>query len=137
LFRDLEVGAPRPAERGGDVRVPLRLTQRLSSDAPEGTPDEVRASAVLEPAAGGASWYVVAIEPRAEGERVPSEGGARPATAEVGHWMWGAAIAALMTLGSVILIEASPLRMTGLHHLPPDPTAEDPTGHPTTRDALD
>lgn len=99
-FDDLEIGAARV--EGDQARVPFRVTRNLAA----GDTDELSATAVLQ--ADGDTWRVVGIDERSPGEEVPSEGGARPATAAPRHWLTAIGIGVAITLASVALIEAQP-----------------------------
>lgn len=101
FFRDLEVGEA--VEVGDRARVPFRVTVRG-----EGGDDEKRfGTAVLERADG--RWRVVAVAEATEEERVPSEGGERPARASAEQWLAAVALSIILTVGSALVIESQPL----------------------------
>jgi hypothetical protein len=96
-FADLEVG--RAVENGHVARVPFRVTR-------EDDDRELHGEVVLE--REGDMWHIVAIDDARTGERVPSEGGARPATAQGRHWLAAIAVGALVTVASGLVIELQP-----------------------------
>ena len=100
FFDDLEIGAARV--EGDQARVPFRVTRARAG----GDTDELSATAVLR--AEGDTWRVVGVDERGPGEEVPSEGGARPATAEPRHWLLAIVLGLLVTIVSVVLIELQP-----------------------------
>ena len=97
-FADLEVG--RAVEHGDEARVPFRVT--LEDDD-----RELFRTAVLH--RRGDSWEVVEVDESRDGEDVPSEGGARPATAAGRHWLAAIAVGAIVTVASAIVIELQPV----------------------------
>ena len=104
-FSDLEVG--RAIESGDTARVPFRVTARIEG----GDTEERSATAVLNRTDDG--WFVVAVEPRAPGERVPSEGGSRPASATAAEWAVTVVIGLVVTAVSAIVIRRQPESTTG------------------------
>ena len=99
-FSDLEVGK---AEVDLDqARVPFRLTARVG----DGDKREADGAAVLVRTNG--EWRVFDVVPREPNEKVPSEGGQRPATADTSHWLVALALAFALTAGSILLIERQP-----------------------------
>lgn len=100
LFRDLEVG--KAAVDVDQARVPFRVTTKLAS----GERRERAAAAVLVKRDG--EWHVVDVVPRIEDEKVPSEGGDRPARANVGHWLIALVLSLVLTGGSILLIDRQP-----------------------------
>lgn len=98
-FPDLEVGEAHVAD--GTARVPFRVTARTANDD-----IELALTAVLE--RRGHTWFVTAIDERRAGERVPSEGGDRPATATTRQWVVSLGIGLLVLVVSVALIEMQP-----------------------------
>lgn len=99
-FSDLEVG--RAIETGDTARVPYRVTARLEGDETE----ERAGTAVLSRRGNG--WFVVDVDERAPGERVPSEGGARPASATAGQWATALAIGVAAAVASALVIRRQP-----------------------------
>lgn len=97
-FTSLEVGKAATAT-GGDVRVPFVVEYRAHAD---GGPTSVVSTLVLSRNADG--WRIVRVAPRAEGELVPSEGGAAIAKAPVGLYAGGAAVGLGVTLACSWLI---------------------------------
>ncbi|HEX9968762.1 MAG TPA: hypothetical protein VGB03_01385 [Acidimicrobiales bacterium] len=96
-FRDLEVGK---AEVDLDqARVPFRVAVRLPDDKRR----ELTGTAVLVRTEG--EWRVTEVAPREPHEKVPSEGGERPATAKASHWLYALLAAAAITGIAVVLIE--------------------------------
>ena len=104
-FSDLEVG--KAIESGNTARVPFRLTARIEG----GDTEERTGTAVLSHTDDG--WFVVGVEQRAAGERVPSEGGLRPASATAGQWVATMVIGVLVTVVSAIVIRRQPESTTG------------------------
>jgi hypothetical protein len=103
-FRDLEVGK---AEVDLDqARVPFRLAVRL----PGNERREVTDAAVLVRTDG--EWRVVDVVPREPHEKVPSEGGDRPAAAKPVHWLYALLAAVAITGIAIVLIEREPLPET-------------------------
>jgi hypothetical protein len=96
-FADLEVG--RSVEHGDEARVPVRVT--LADDD-----RKLYRTAVLH--RRGSSWEIVDVDESRGGEDVPSEGGARPATAQGRHWLAGIAVGAVVTVASALVIELQP-----------------------------
>lgn len=100
-FRDLEVGK---AEVDIDqARVPFRLAVRLPDDKRR----EVTGTAVLVRTEG--EWRVTEVAPREPHEKVPSEGGERPAAAKASHWLYAFLASLVITGIAVVLIEREPL----------------------------
>jgi hypothetical protein len=99
-FSDYEVG--KSIESGTTARVPYRLTARLEG----GDTQEVEGTAVLTKTPG--SWRVTGIDPRDQGELVPSQGGERPASASKEQWFLTVVIGLVVTLLCVIAIRAQP-----------------------------
>ena len=96
-FRDLEVGK---AEVDLDqARVPFRVTVRLPDDGRR----QLDGAAVLVRTEG--TWRVVDVVPREPAERVPSEGGDRPASAKASHWLYALLASLAITGIAVVLIE--------------------------------
>ena len=104
-FSDFEVG--KAIESGNTARVPFRLTARLEG----GDTEERTGTAVLNHTDDG--WFVVGVEQRAPGERVPSEGGSRAASASTGQWAATALIGVLVTVVSALVIRRQPESTTG------------------------
>jgi hypothetical protein len=102
MFRDLEVG--KAAVDLDQARVPFRVTARLEG----GERRERAAAAVLVKRDG--TWRVVDVVPRIEDEKVPSEGGDRPARANATHWLVALALSLALTGGSIFLIDRQPTR---------------------------
>ena len=100
LFSDLEVGAA--TEEGGQARVPFRVTTRAAG----GDDEERYGIAVLQRFDG--EWRVVAVAEATEDERVPSEGGDRPARASAEQWLAAVALSIILTVGSALVIESQP-----------------------------
>jgi hypothetical protein len=105
-FSDFEVG--RAIESGDTARVPFRLTARLEG----GETEEREGTAVLT--RGGKGWVVVDVVGRAPGERVPSEGGERPASATAGQWIGTVVLSLLVVAVSALLIRRQPESTTGV-----------------------
>jgi hypothetical protein len=104
-FSDLEVG--KAIESGDTARVPFRLTARI-----EGNDTEERSgTAVL--GRRDNQWYVEDVVARGPGEEVPSEGGARPATATGGHWVATIVLGVLVTAISALVIARQPQSTIG------------------------
>ncbi len=99
-FSDLEVG--KAIVDVDQARVPFRVTARLRG----GDKREQKATAIL--VNRHAEWVVVDIAPRLPGERVPSEGGARPARANLGHWLLAIGLSLVLTALSIFLVERQP-----------------------------
>lgn len=100
LFEDLEVGR---ADVDGDrARVPFRVTRQLDDD----DEDELTGTVLL--IADGDTWEVAELDVRRPGERVPSEGGERPARASAAQWAVAGAIGLAFTVVMVLVIEAQP-----------------------------
>ena len=104
-FSDFEVG--KAVETGDTARVPFRLTARLEG----GDTTERVGTAVLVRGVDG--WFVDAIVSRAAGEQVPSEGGARPASATVGHWLGTAVLGIVVVIVSAVVISRQPESTAG------------------------
>jgi hypothetical protein len=105
-FSDFEVG--KATEVGDTARVPFRLTARLEG----GDTEEREGTAVLTRA--GKGWRVVDVTGRQGGERVPSEGGARPASATARQWIGTVVLSLVVVALSAILIRRQPESTTGL-----------------------
>lgn len=101
-FSDLEVG--RAIVDLDQARVPFRLTARIDGDERR----ESDGAAVLVKEDG--TWRVIDVVPREPDERVPSEGGERPARAAVSHWLYAILASAVITVIGVALIEREPDR---------------------------
>ena len=99
-FSDLEVGAA--VVEGDSARVPVRVTRRLAG----GEKDELFATAVLRRSDG--EWEVTDLDRSTADERVPSQGGDRPASATARHWLAAVAIGALAAVASALVIETQP-----------------------------
>lgn len=99
-FSDLEVG--KAALAGDTARVPFRASARVGDNERR----EVTGTAVLTRADG--EWLVADIQRRGPEEQVPSEGGDRPASATAAQWLVSIALAVLVTIVAVVLIEAQP-----------------------------
>ena len=104
-FSDLEVG--KAIESGDTARVPFRVTARIEGNETE----EREGTAVL--GRQGGRWYVVDVVDRAPGEEVPSEGGARPASASGRHWATAAVIGVVVTAISAVVIRRQPESTAG------------------------
>ena len=104
-FSDFEVG--KAIEAGDRARVPFRLTARLEG----GDTTERVGTAVLVRGADG--WFVDGIVGRAPGEEVPSEGGARPASATAGHWLAAALLGVVIVIISAVVIRRQPESTAG------------------------
>ena len=103
-FTDYEVG--KALETGDTARVPFRLTARI-----EGDTEEREGTFVMTHTAEG--WRVTGVEPRGAGERVPSEGGARPASASLAHWLGAAVLGVAVTVASALVIRRQPESTAG------------------------
>ncbi|MDQ3757291.1 MAG: hypothetical protein M3394_05545 [Actinomycetota bacterium] len=99
-FSDMEVGKAR--EDAGNAFVPFRVNARIEGDERR----EIRG--VLRLARQGDSWSVTEVLPAGPGDKVPSEGGERPARSKPSQWALAALLGVLMTAGSVFLIERQP-----------------------------
>jgi hypothetical protein len=104
-FSDFEMG--KAIERGATARVPFRLTARLEG----GDTEEQAGTAVLHRA--GKGWRVVAVEARAPGEQVPSDGGPRPSSAKAAHWLGAAVVGVVLAILSALIIERQPESTAG------------------------
>jgi hypothetical protein len=93
-FPDLEVG--KAVVDGDTARVPFQLHQRDVDDAKQGT-------IVLGKV--GDDWHVTALDGRAPGEQVPSEGGAPPSSAPLGLWLVAVIAGVGVTAGASALVE--------------------------------
>jgi hypothetical protein len=99
-FRRIEVGH---GIRAGELaRVPARVTRNDRAETVESF------TLVLEQQPGSAprGWRVVGRQTRAPGERVPSEGGAKPASAPVTTWLVALGLGALLTVGSELVLRS-------------------------------
>lgn len=96
-FSDLEVG--KAVVDIDQARVPFRLTARIEG----GERRESDGAAVLVKEEG--TWRVIDVVPREPTEKVPSEGGERPARAGISHWLYAVLASAVATLIGVGLIE--------------------------------
>ncbi|MBW3668257.1 MAG: hypothetical protein KY443_03495 [Actinobacteria bacterium] len=96
-FSDLEVG--KAVVDVDQARVPFRLTARIEG----GGRRQSDGAAVLVKEDG--TWRVIDVVPREPGEKVPSEGGERPARAAASHWLYAIAASGVITLIGVVLIE--------------------------------
>ncbi len=101
-FSDLEVG--KAVVDIDQARVPFRLTARIEG----GERRESDGAAVLVKEDG--TWRVIDVVPREPEEKVPSEGGDRPARAAVSHWLYAILASAVVTVIGVVLIEREPVR---------------------------
>lgn len=101
-FSDLEVG--KAVVDVDQARVPFRLTARIEG----GDRRESDGAAVLVKEDG--TWRVIDVVPREPDEKVPSEGGERPARAAVSHWLYAILASAVITVIGVALIEREPER---------------------------
>lgn len=101
-FSDLEVG--KAIVDVDQARVPFRLTARVG----DGERRESDGAAVLVKEEG--TWHVIDVVPREPNEKVPSEGGERPARAAVSHWLYAILASAVITVIGVALIEREPDR---------------------------
>lgn len=104
-FSDFEVG--KAIEAGDRARVPFRLTARLEG----GDTTERVGTAVL--VRGPDGWFVEDIVARAPGEKVPSEGGARPASATAGQWLGAAVLGIFVVVISAVVITRQPESTAG------------------------
>jgi hypothetical protein len=104
-FSDFEVG--KATERGDTARVPFRLTARLEG----GDTEEREGTAVLT--RSGKGWRVVDVTGRAAGEQVPSEGGARPASASAAQWIGTVVLSLVVVAVSAIVIRRQPESTAG------------------------
>ena len=98
-FSDLEVGKADEGPLG--ARVPFRVTQRLEG----GDTEDFTATAVL--ARTGDRWRVTDVEPGVV-TKLPSEGGEPPARAAASQWGFALVLGILLTVMSVVVIEAQP-----------------------------
>lgn len=105
-FSDLEVG--KSTETAGTARVPFRLTARIEG----GDTVERAGTAVLT--RSGKSWRVTDVVDRGPGEEVPSEGGARPASATAVQWIGTVVLSLLVVALSAVLIARQPESTTGI-----------------------
>lgn len=101
-FSDLEVG--KAVVDVDQARVPFRLSARIEG----GERRESDGAAVLVKEDG--TWRVIDVVPREPDEKVPSEGGERPARAAVSHWLYAILASAVITVIGVALIEREPDR---------------------------
>ena len=99
-FRDLEVGKAR--QEGDSAFVPFRVTARIEGDEKR----EIRG--VLAMAKQGDSWSVTEVLPAGPGDKVPSEGGERPARSKASQWVLALLLGVAMTVVSVLVIERQP-----------------------------
>jgi hypothetical protein len=99
-FPDYEVG--KATENETTARVPFRLTARIE----DGNEEERIGTIVLTRTAD--SWRVAGVEDRAPGEEVPSEGGARPASASASQWVGAIIIGLAVMVLSALVIDAQP-----------------------------
>jgi hypothetical protein len=105
-FPDFEVG--KAIEQGdGAVRVPFRLNARVEG----GDTEEREGTLVLSGTPDG--WRVTAVDGRAPGERVPSEGGSRPSAARPAHWATAIVIGLVLMVISALIIRAQPESTVG------------------------
>ena len=101
-FSDLEVG--KAIVDIDQARVPFRLTARIEG----GERRKGDGAAVLVKEDG--TWRVIDVVPREPDEKVPSEGGERPARAAVSHWLYAILASAVITVIGVALLEREPDR---------------------------
>jgi len=100
-FSDLEVGK---ATFEGDVAVvPFRVTARVRGDERRET------TGVLQLVDDGDTWRVVQVLPAGPEDKVPSEGGERPARASLAQWLAAALAGLAMTVAAVVVIDRQPL----------------------------
>lgn len=104
-FSDLEMG--KSIETGDTARVPFRVTARLEG----GDTEEREGTAVL--ARAGKSWRVTDVVARAAGERVPSEGGPRPASATAAQWIGTILLSLVVVVVCAMVIQRQPESTTG------------------------
>ena len=104
-FSDLEMG--KSIEGGDSARVPVRVTARLEG----GDTEEREGTAVLTRAGNG--WRVVDVVGRAPGERVPSEGGDRPASATAAQWIGTIVLSLVVVVLCAVVISRQPESTTG------------------------
>ena len=95
-FADLEVGKAIPAGPG-NVRVPFRLHQQLSS----GVGPLKQGTLVL--ARTGDTWHVIALDARLPNEKVRSEGGRPPSRAPLALWFGAVALGLLLATGAHLI----------------------------------
>lgn len=100
-FRDLEVGKAR--HEGDSAFVPFRVTARIEGDHKR----EIRG--VLALVRDGDSWSVTDVLPAGPDDKVPSEGGERPARSKASQWVLAFLLGVALTAGSVLLIERQPI----------------------------
>jgi hypothetical protein len=99
-FSDLEVGK---ATFEGDVAVvPFRVTARIRGDERRET------TGVLQLVPEGDTWRVTQVLPASAEDKVPSEGGERPARASFGQWLLALLAGVAMTGVAVLVIERQP-----------------------------
>jgi len=100
-FSDLEVGKARIQ---GDVAVvPFRVNARIEGDRKR----EIKGALAL--AKDGDSWSVTEVAPAGPQDRVPSEGGARPASSKPSQWLLALLLGVAMTVVAIAVIERQPL----------------------------
>jgi hypothetical protein len=100
-FSDLEVGK---ARLQGDIAVvPFRVNARIEGDRKR----EIEGA--LELVKDGDSWSVTQVVPPGPEDRVPSEGGDRPARSKASQWVLALLLGLAMTVGAVLVIERQPL----------------------------
>lgn len=99
-FSDLEVG--KALEQGNVARVPFRVNARIEDDKKR----EIKG--VLELVKDGDSWAVTQVLPAGPDDKVPSEGGARPARSKPSQWAFAMALGLAMTVAAVVIIERQP-----------------------------
>jgi hypothetical protein len=100
-FSDLEVGKARV--RGDVAVVPFRVNARLEGD----TKREIEGA--LELVKDGDSWSVAQVLPAGPEDRVPSDGGPRPASSKPSQWLIALLLGIAMTIGAVVVIERQPI----------------------------
>lgn len=99
-FRDLEVGKAR--QEGDSAFVPFRVTARIEED------EKREIKGVLALLKDGDSWSVTEVLPAGPDDKVPSEGGERPARSKASQWVFAFLLGMALTIGSVLVIERQP-----------------------------
>lgn len=101
VFSDLEVGK---ATMENDLAVvPFRVTARIRGD------ERRELTGVLQLVPEGDTWRVVQILPAGPQDKVPSEGGERPARASLPQWLLAFLAGLAMTAAAVLVIERQPI----------------------------
>lgn len=96
-FSDLEVG--KAHDEDGATFVPFRVTARIEGDGRR------EITGVLQLVRVENTWRVVQVLPAGPEDKVPSQGGERPARAKLSQWVLAVLAGLVMTVGAVIVIE--------------------------------